>query len=408
MIENGTYLAKTHDGLESLLKKELQHAGASYIFQSGSSVRFQADDEELYSFLLHTRVTIQFGLILCPPIDTAEADLSTLCGMVQWTEVIPVHSVFKVRAFHGAQQTSALRHLASELEQGICRVFQKQFETTPKIADADEDAEFIVNLQIGENGSCQLTLEAGGPVFERRGMIDKDENGIVSPAMAAGLIRLTGWRGSSAFIDPFANNGSFVIEAARIAKKRPPLFEDDNILMKKWRTFRHALWKKKREEVVAVIRKDVDWILGSDTNYNNISKIQYRIRNLRLNNNIKLRVAKPNTIFFPNTAGQIVTSPPANADMKLLGDFARKTKEQATGYKMAIFSPLNNIDTIMGMKPHKTLRVGYDERTFYFMQFEIFNNDSAKPTPGKKIKSADKTRKPGGRGSKPNPGSARK
>lgn len=387
MIENGTYLAATHEGLEPLLKKELKQAGATYIFQTGRNVRFQAEDDHLYSFLLNTQVTTRFELILSQPVDTAEADISTLCGLVSWPDVIPVHSVFKARAFHNGQQNAALRNLASELQQGICRAFQKQFETTPKIADADEEAEFIINVQISDNGSCQLTLEAGGELFTRRGSINKQENGIVSPAMAAGLIKLTGWRGNTAFIDPFANNGVFVIEAARIAKKRPPLFENDDILMKKWRTFRHALWKKKREEVVAGMRKDVDWVLGSDTNYNNISKIQYRIRNLRLNNNIKLRVAKPNTIFYPNTAGQIVTSPPANADMKLLGDFARKTKQYANGYKMGIFSPLNNIDTIMGMKPHKTLRVGYDERTFYFMQFEIFKNET-KPVPGKKIKSA--------------------
>lgn len=400
MIENGTYLAATHEGLEPLLKKELKQAGASYIFQAGRSVRFQAEDEELYSFLLNTQVATRFELVLSQPVDTAEADLSTLCGLVSWPDVIPIHSVFKVRAFHNGQQNGALRNLASELEQAICRVFQKQFETTPKIAENDEEAEFIVNVQISDNGSCQLTLEAGGEVFTRRGSINKKENGIVSPAMAAGLIKLTGWRGTTAFIDPFANNGVFVIEAARIAKKRPPLFEDDDILMKKWRTFRHALWKKKREELVSTMRKDVDWILGSDTNYNNISKIQYRIRNLRLNNNIKLRVAKPNSIFYPNTAGQIVTSPPANADMKLLGDFARKTKQYANGYKMAVFSPLNNIDTIMGMKPHKTLRVGYDERPFYFMQFEIFNNED-KPTPGKKIKASE----PGK--SKPAPGKSR-
>lgn len=390
MIEHGTYLATTHEGLEPLLKKELKSAGAAYIFHTGRSVRFQAEDEVLYSFLLNTHVTTQFELVLSQAIDTTSADLSTLCGLVTWPDVIPIHSVFKVRAFHNGQQNAALRNLASELEQAICRVFQKQFETTPKIAEADDEAEFIVNIQISENGSCQLTLDAGGDLLTRRGSINKTENGIVSPAMAAGLIKLTGWRGTTAFIDPFANNGAFVIEAARIAKKRPPLFENDDILMRKWRTFRHALWKKKREEVVSGMRKDVDWVLGSDTNYSNISKIQYRIRKLRLNNNIRLRVAKPNTIFYPNTAGQIVTSPPANADMKLLGDFARKTKQHANGYKMGIFSPLNNIDTIMGMKPHKTLRVGFDERTFYFMQFDIFSND-AKPVPGKKLKSKGKS-----------------
>ena len=389
MIENGTYLAKTHPGLEPVLKSELENAGASYLFESEGSIRFQAPDEILYTFLLRTRVCTSFELILSQPVDASSADVAALTKLVNWTEVIPLHSVFKVQAFHNGSTGSALRALANELEKSICSVFQHTFESAPKPAREEEEPEFVINIQINGNGSCQLMLEAGGEVLHKRGRLHDSNAAVVSPAMAAGLIILSGWDGTSSFIDPFANNGSFLIEAARFAKHRTPLFEDDDLLMKKWRTFRHALWKKKREEIVAEMRKDVDWILGSDSNYENISRIQYLSRLLRLNNNIKLRVAKPNTIFFPNKPGHILTAPPLETDLKLLGDFARVTKMYANGYKMGVFSSIANIDTIMGMKPLHTTKLHFNERDYTFMQFDIFSNKTD-VKPGKKFKSDHK------------------
>ncbi len=404
MIENGTYLAKTHPGLEPVLKSELEHAGASYIFESEGNIRFQAADEVLYTFLLRTRVCISFELILSQPVDVAVADVAALTKLVKWTEVIPLHSVFRVQAFHNGSTGSALRSLASELEKSICNVFQHTFESAPKAAGDEEVAEFVVNIQISSNGSCQLMLEAGGEVLHKRGRLHESNTAVVSPAMAAGLIVLSGWDGESSFIDPFANNGSFLIEAARFAKHRTPLFEDDDLLMKKWRTFRHALWKKKREEIVSEMRKDVDWILGSDSNYENISRIQYLSRLLRLNNNIKLRVAKPNTIFFPNQPGHILTAPPLETDIKLLGDFARIAKMYASGYKMGVFSSIANIDTIMGMKPLQAIKLHFNERDYTFMQFDIFSGKPV-PTPGKKFKPAPE---PGKTGTKPSTRKPRK
>ncbi len=392
MIDNGTYLARTHPGLEPVLETELKTAGASYLFSSEGQIRFQAEDVELYSFLLRSRVLTGFELLLSQPVDIGKADIEALTALVNWTEVIPLHSVFRVQAFHDGSTSSNLRILASELEKSICRHFEHTFESAPKAAREEEEPEFVVNIQVGSNGSCILTLDAGGPVLEKRASLHNSKSSIVSPAMAAGLISLSGWNGRDHFFDPFANNGAFLIEAARFAKKRTPLFEDDALLMKKWRMFRHALWKKKREEIVDEMRKDVNWIHGSDMNYENISRIQYLSRLLRLNSNIKLRVAKPNTLTFPKK-GVVMTAPPPTTDLKLLGDFGRIVRKHATGYKLNVFSALANLDTVLGMKPSFSKKLVFSEREYTFSQFEIFA-EKDKDTRGSKVRTSP-GKKPG-------------
>lgn len=398
MIENGIFHAKTHQGLEGLLQEDLKRAGARYLLELPGAVRFQAEDDQLYSFLLNSRLLTGLELCLSQPLDITQTDMQALVSSVDWTAVLPVHSTYRVQAFRDGVTGNSLQKFAAEVEQGIVRLFLKKFEAAPKPVKEENEPEFVINIQISSNGSCQLMLEAGGDVLQRRGRLVSPKQSVLSPAMAAGLIKLSGWDGQTPLIDPFSNDGVFVLEAARYAKERPPLFEDDNLRMKKWRTFRHALWKKKREEVVEKLRDDVDWIMGFDSSPDNISRIQFSARAARLNNNIRLRVSKPNLLNYPKMVGHILTAPPLDVNLRLLGDFARKTKMSAGGYKMGLFSSIANLDTVVGMKPHQTLRFEFGGRTFSFMEFTIFDKNKAsrksadanKPAgsvkPGRKLK----------------------
>ncbi|MCC5934357.1 MAG: hypothetical protein JJU35_08895 [Balneolales bacterium] len=381
MIVNGIYHAKTHPGLEELLQAELKQAGAGYLFGMSGAVRFQAEDEQLYSFLLQSRVLTGLELCLSQPVDITQTDIAALVDSVDWTSVLPVHSTYRVQAFQGGLTGSSLQKLAAEIEKGIERIFIKKFEAAPKAVKEENEPEFVVNLQISVNGSCQLMLEAGGDVLQKRGRLVSPKHSVLSPAMAAGLILLSEWDGTTAMIDPFANDGVLLLEAARFAKHRTPLFEDDSLRMKKWRTFRHALWKKKREEVVDKLRDDVDWIMGFDSSPDNISRIQFSTREARLNNNIRLRVSRPNMLNYPKMKGHIITAPPVDVNLKLLGDFARKTKMSAGGYKVGLFSSIANLDTVVGMKPHRTIRLEFGDRTFSYMEFTIFDKERAARRP---------------------------
>lgn len=391
MIENGIYHAKTHPGLEGLLEDELKQAGAAYLFSTGGAVRFQAEDEQLYTFLLQSSLITGLELCLSKPLDITQTDLPALVSSVDWTSVLPVHSTYRVQAFRDGISGSSLQKLAAEVEQGIVRLFMKKFEAAPKPVKEENEPEFVINIQISANGSCQLMLEAGGDVLQRRGRLVSPKHSVLSPAMAAGLIKFSGWDGQTPLIDPFANDGVLLLEAARFAKNRTPLFEDDSLRMKKWRTFRHALWKKKREEIVDKLRDDVDWIMGFDSSPDNISRIQFSARAARLNNNIRLRVSKPNMLNYPKMNGHIITAPPVDVNLRLLGDFARKTKMSAAGYKMGLFSSIANLDTVVGMKPNQTLLLEFGEWSFSFMEFTIFDKNRAAAKTFDRSKAAAKT-----------------
>lgn len=372
MIENGTWQARTHRGLESVLEEELKSAGAKYLYVSDGNIKFKADEKELYHFLLNTFVCTSVEVLLSQPLDIREADITTLTNAVPWQDVIPLESVFKVQALNNGTHKNGLRNLATELEKSISSFFKKQFGSAPKVATAEEEPEFVVLLHVENNGSCYLALEAGGEPFASRAVANSTEGGMLSPALAAGLILMSGWDKTSVFIDPFAGDGTFVLEAARIAKNRTPAFENDDFLMKRWRTFRHALWKKTREALLPEIRKDVNWINAIESRRFIFNVLQTSVRKNRLTENINLKIGNAHDIFIPSTPGVIMAAPHAKADAEILDKFVKHVKKFAGGYTLSLFTSLNNLDSLLNMKPDRVLKIDYDEREFSFMQFEIF------------------------------------
>lgn len=384
MIENGTFKARTHFGLESLLEAELTKAGATYLFKTEGAVRFKAPETELYRFLMHTYVCTGLELELSLPIDIHEADVEKLVSLVVWEDVIPLDSVFHVQALQLGSTNSALKALASNLQLSIQEYYKGKFGQAPRKSDEEFQPEFLVTLHVEQNGSCYLALEAGGKPLSDRSKTDTKNGDSISAALAAGLILQSGWSVETPFIDPYAGKGTILIEAARIAKGRTPAFDNDQLLMKKWRTFRHALWKKIREEHFPSIRKDVNWIYGSEATKKVFLGLHESVKNLRLTENINLRVVKPDDIFFPQGPGMILTAPPVSTNQTMLVNFVKHAKRYGHSYKLGVFTPLHNLDSMVNMKPSSVSKITLEDREFSFMMFDIHNpklrrDDEEKP-----------------------------
>lgn len=384
MIENGTYKARTHLGLESLLETELEVAGATYLFKSEGAVRFKAAEIELYKFLMHTYVCTGLELELSQPIDIHEADVEKLVSMVNWEDVVPIDSVFSVQAIQNGTTNSALKALAANLQTSIQAYYISKFDQAPRESNEEFPPEFIITLNIELNGSCYLALEAGGASLKERSQTDIKNGITISPALAAGLIKLSGWSVETPFIDPYAGKGTLLIEAARIAKGRTPAFDNDQLLMKKWRTFRHALWKKTREAHFPSIRKDINWIYGSESGKKVFTELHEAIKNIRMTENINLRVVKPDDIFFPQGPGIILTAPPVSANQDMLVNFVKHAKRYGHRYRLGVFTQFHNLDSMVNMKPSEVIKITLEDREFSFMMFDIHNpklrsDDAIKP-----------------------------
>ncbi len=376
MIENGPFLARTHSGLEPLLKKEIEAAGVEHAQMLEDGVQFFADEEPLYRFLLRTSVCTAFDLVLAPPLLIADLNVDTLAERVNWPEVIPQQAVFEVRAEQHGATGEGIRVLAEETQKKIISIYEGIGQLPPVPAGPEMPPEFVIRLYIDSQQRIHTGLAVGGSPLTNRALVDEQNGGRLSPAIASGILQLSGWDPQTTLIDPFAADGTILIEAARIAKNRPPAIDDDAYLIKKWRTFRHVLWKRLREEHIPKIRKDVNWVLGSDVDQKDLQGIHYKLKKLRLTENVRIRKSRAYDIYYPKAPGFVVTSPPPGIPVRVIESFAETAKKFAGGYSICLFTPLHNMDSMMNMKPDESRMIRFGDREFSFLKFSVFKKRS--------------------------------
>ena len=102
------------------------------------------------------------------------------------------------------------------LEQAVRRAFRLQ----PLTAGEEEEVPRVYVRLAADH--CTVSVDTSGALLHRRGYRQEISRAPIREALAAGLLLLAGYDGKHPFWDPFCGSGTFVIEAALMARGWPP------------------------------------------------------------------------------------------------------------------------------------------------------------------------------------------
>ncbi|MDR1936259.1 MAG: class I SAM-dependent RNA methyltransferase, partial [Candidatus Accumulibacter sp.] len=91
--------------------------------------------------------------------------------------------------------------------------------------------------------SCTLYLDTSGAPLYQRGLRQKTVDAPLKENLAAGILRLSGWRPGTPLIDPMCGSGTFLMEAAQIALDIAPGASGRGFGFQRLRNFRLDAWK---------------------------------------------------------------------------------------------------------------------------------------------------------------------
>ena len=83
------------------------------------------------------------------------------------------------------------------------------------------DADVVINVHISDN-RVTLSLDSSGESLHKRGWRAAQTEAPINEVLAAGILAKAGWDGQSVLIDPMCGSGTFLVEAALMAKKNRP------------------------------------------------------------------------------------------------------------------------------------------------------------------------------------------
>jgi len=293
-------------GLEPLVVDELRALGAGQTLQvrkpEPGGVGFQTDQAGLYAANLHLRVASRVLVRVGSFHAAAFHQLERHARRLPWTRFVqegqPV--VFRVTS-----RKSRLYHQDAVAQRLLDAVSARV--TVPLPGGESGAQELVVRLYRDE---CTVSADASGELLHRRGYRLESAKAPLRETLAAAMLAAVGWRGQAPLLDPMCGGGTFLVEAALLARRIPPGL-GRSFAFERWPEFSRRAWDAVREQArEQVLPASPVPIQGSDRDAGAVRAAAANAERAGVGADVQWRRAAISAIELPASPGYIVTNPP--------------------------------------------------------------------------------------------------
>ena len=194
MKEKFEMVAKTFQGLEDVLAKELSDLDAENIKVGRRMVSFEGTLETLYRANLCCRTALR---ILKPIYKFIADDADSLYDMVKefdWTQVLSLNKTFAIDSVINSKEFTHSRFVTYRVKDAIVDFFKDKYGPDKRPGVRLQDADVIINVHITGN-RVTLSLDSSGESLHKRGYRVAQTEAPINEVLAAGIILKSGWNG---------------------------------------------------------------------------------------------------------------------------------------------------------------------------------------------------------------------
>lgn len=377
-------IIKTLAGLEEVLAEELTALGADAVEIGKRVVTCAGTNALLYRANLELRTALR---VLVPITDFTvrnEEDLYRAVGRVEWSNYLRVDQTLAIDVVTTSARLNHSHFLALKTKDAIVDYFRALKGRRPNVDTQSPDLR--LHLHIGSRGECTLSRDSSGEGLHRRGYRSRGGMAPINEVLAAGLLRLAGFDGSTAFVDPLCGSGTLLIEAALMAQDRAPGL-DRSFGFERWADFDADLFKDLKNKAKRRVQRVRYPIIGSDRDGRILTIAQENLARLQLLDQVRL-VKKPFQTFIPpKPPGVLVTNPPYELRVQtgdieaLYRAFGDVLKQQYAGYTAWVLSA--NLEALkkVGLRPSRKIHLQNGPLEARFYRYDLYEGSRRKDHP---------------------------
>ena len=247
MSENFKMIAKTFYGFEEILSEELLKLGAQKIIKGNRNVSFYGDK----GFMYKSNISLRTALKIIKPIKEFKfKDIDEYYKKIyeiKWEDYLDFNSsflinsvVFNSKIFNNSKFTSL------KAKDAIVDRFRNKFKNRPSINSFNP--ELKIEIHVNRN-FCTISLDSSGESLHKRGYKKYNSAAPLNEVLAAGIILMSAWDKKSDLLDPMCGTGTFLIEAAMIARNIAPNQNRLAFAFEKWKDWDKELFETIEESV---------------------------------------------------------------------------------------------------------------------------------------------------------------
>ena len=247
MSDNFKMIAKTFYGFEEILSEELLKLGAQKIIKGNRNVSFYGDK----GFMYKSNISLRTALKIIKPIKEFKfKDIDEYYKKIheiKWEDYLDFNSsflinsvVFNSKIFNNSKFTSL------KAKDAIVDRFRNKFKNRPSINSFNP--ELKIEIHVNRN-FCTISLDSSGESLHKRGYKKYNSAAPLNEVLAAGIILMSAWDKKSDLLDPMCGTGTFIIEAAMIARNIAPNLNRLAFAFEKWKDWDNELFETIEESV---------------------------------------------------------------------------------------------------------------------------------------------------------------
>ncbi len=369
-------IAKTLLGMEKVLAAELVSLGAKSVVPQSCAVAFEGDMRLLYSANLWCRTATRILL----PIKTFHSPSNDVfyreVRAVDWSQFIGPDRTLAVDAFVRNSLFDNSLFAAQLTKDAICDQFQKNFSRRPSVDIADPH--LLVNVYIKDNVTT-ISLDSSGDALNRRTYRPRSGEAPINEILAAGIIYMTKWDTKEPFLDAMCGSGTFIIEAALMARRIAPGLLRRRFGFMNWKTYEHNLMSEVRRQALESMWPDLPGpIIGSDIRPERIREARENAERAGVLEHIRLEQKSFEEQAPPPGPGVLVINPPYDRRMavedpgafyKMIGDTLKKSYQ---GYKAYIFTGSSEGARHVGLRTSRRIKLFNGPIECRLLHYDIF------------------------------------
>jgi putative N6-adenine-specific DNA methylase len=352
------FFAPCPRGLETLLADELAALGAAEVRAADGGVAFSGDWPLCYRANLESRFASRVLWRVQEQITYRnEQDIYQSVLSLPWPRWFDVERTIRVNVTAIKSPLKSLEFITLKIKDAVCDKFRERSGQRPSVDTAQPDMRITAFI---EGNNFMLYLDTSGEALFKRGVRLHTNIAPLRENLAAGILKLAGWRPGIPLLDPMCGSATFLIEAAQMTLGIAPGI-GRSFAFEKLKNFDAAQWDEMRQQSIAVQRVvEPLEIYGSDLYGDALKAARRNLELAGLTDAVHLKQANVLEISAPAEQGILVANLPYGERMGELDELAEfypklgdALKQKFGGWTAYLFTADKRILKLMRLSPSR-------------------------------------------------------
>lgn len=337
-----SYFCPCPRGMEAALAEELgeiaqQSTTMRVHNQVPGGVHCSGSLTDAYRINLHSRIASRVLMRMGQRSYNNENDIYDLVLEQPWEDWFGVHHTIRVDVTAVKSPLKSLEFTTLKIKDAVCDRFRDQFNKRPSVNTREPDMRIVGFL---DQRNFIIYLDTSGEALFKRGWREETGDAPLRENLAAGMLRVAGWKPGVPLFDPMCGSGTILVEAAQMVQGIPA-GSRRRFAFEKFADFDREAWAALKAEIKPNPLPSEPTIFGSDISGDMVAMTRHNLKIAGILFDVPLKQIEAQHVSPPTSQpGILLTNPPYGERIGVRGDSTMPQDEMAVSFYSALGTTL--------------------------------------------------------------------